>query len=224
MAYPLRRPKDRFAPFQGASISGLDGGFWCVNGLGSNLGQRRCFSVLRKRQWPIGDVLFGPRGEVSRADGTDRDPKSSRSVSIRLASSVPLSPCGGLFTLWRNRPKGLDFHRLEAGPEPSYDGFLTLRKEPTTLNRKTEKLSLRPPVYPQRILRPNEVVEMLGVSRTTLWRWERSGNLPPKLVLGPHSIGWLESDLAEWIAARKQAEPETEPAPSPGRRGPGRVK
>lgn len=53
-----------------------------------------------------------------------------------------------------------------------------------------------------RVVRPNELAERLGVARTTLWRWQREGRLPPPQLVGPNVRGWLEADLDQWWEAR----------------------
>ena len=53
-----------------------------------------------------------------------------------------------------------------------------------------------------KFLRTSEVAEMLGVSRVTLWRWVRRGLLPPKRSIGPNTVGWLDSEILEWIESR----------------------
>jgi len=55
-----------------------------------------------------------------------------------------------------------------------------------------------PTLSQSRVLRSNELAEKLGVSRVTLWRWERRGHLPPKAQIGPNTVGWLESDIDKW--------------------------
>ena len=55
------------------------------------------------------------------------------------------------------------------------------------------------------ILRINHVADLLGVHRTTLWRWEAAGALPPRRSFGPNTVGWLESEIAEFIASRPVA-------------------
>jgi prophage regulatory protein len=57
-----------------------------------------------------------------------------------------------------------------------------------------------------RYLRISEVCEVTGVSRTTIWRWTRSGDFPAKRKLGPNSIGWCERAVGEWLANRPVAE------------------
>jgi excisionase family DNA binding protein len=51
------------------------------------------------------------------------------------------------------------------------------------------------------IIRPAQAARLLGISRPTLYRWEKAGRLAPRVILGPHTSGWRESDLAAFIAA-----------------------
>jgi len=53
-----------------------------------------------------------------------------------------------------------------------------------------------------RYLRVREVMKKLGVARTTLWRWERDGRLPPRRKIGPNTVGWLESEIDEFATSR----------------------
>lgn len=53
-----------------------------------------------------------------------------------------------------------------------------------------------------RFLRIPELVDRLGVSRTTLWRWERAQLLPPRRRIGPNSVGWLEQEIEEFLRNR----------------------
>ena len=53
-----------------------------------------------------------------------------------------------------------------------------------------------------RILRKPEVEEKTGLSGQTIWRKERAGQFPRRIMLGPNSVGWLEAEIDEWIAAR----------------------
>lgn len=49
------------------------------------------------------------------------------------------------------------------------------------------------------IIRQPELCAMLGICRTTAWRWEREGKLPPRRRLGPNSVGWLSSEIEEYL-------------------------
>lgn len=53
-----------------------------------------------------------------------------------------------------------------------------------------------------RVLRVQEVAATLGISRYTVWRWERAGRLPPRRRIGPNTIGWLETEIDEFLKSR----------------------
>lgn len=64
-----------------------------------------------------------------------------------------------------------------------------------------------------RLVRPSELAERLSVSRSTLWRWERTGRLPKRRRLG-HNVnvtGWSAQELEEWFAATRTPEATDEP-------------
>ena len=47
-----------------------------------------------------------------------------------------------------------------------------------------------------------EVIEITGLSRTTIWRRERDGSFPPPIRLGgghTRAVGWREQDIYDWI-------------------------
>ncbi len=52
------------------------------------------------------------------------------------------------------------------------------------------------------ILRTKAVCGRTGLSRTTIWRLERSGIFPQRIRLGPNSVGWREAEIREWIESR----------------------
>jgi len=47
-----------------------------------------------------------------------------------------------------------------------------------------------------------EVCGLLKKSRTTLWRWIRSGHFPQPLKIGPNSLAWTEDQVTQWIASK----------------------
>ena len=44
--------------------------------------------------------------------------------------------------------------------------------------------------------------EITGLSRTTRWRLEQAGKFPKRCKISQNTIGWLASDLEEWVASR----------------------
>lgn len=53
-----------------------------------------------------------------------------------------------------------------------------------------------------RIIREPEVLKMVGFSRSTLWRREKAGDFPKRRLISTRSVGWLESEVREWIKSR----------------------
>ncbi len=52
------------------------------------------------------------------------------------------------------------------------------------------------------ILRRPQVQQRTGLSRSTLYQYIKDGEFPKSIALGPRSVGWLESDISDWIAER----------------------
>ncbi|WP_274701502.1 helix-turn-helix transcriptional regulator [Vibrio aestuarianus] len=55
-----------------------------------------------------------------------------------------------------------------------------------------------------KVLRLNEVTEMLGVSKSTIYNWIKQGEFPPGLLIGPKSRGWLSQDIEHWLIERSE--------------------
>ena len=58
---------------------------------------------------------------------------------------------------------------------------------------------------PLRILRLRQVIERTGLSRSTIYDHISIGEFPKQISLGPRSVGWVESEIEEWIANRIEA-------------------
>ena len=54
----------------------------------------------------------------------------------------------------------------------------------------------------ERILRRPAVEAQTGLSRSTLYEQMRAGKFPRPVPLGEKAVGWLESDISNWIAER----------------------
>src|SRR5260370_34351302 len=61
-----------------------------------------------------------------------------------------------------------------------------------------------------RFIRPREVVEMIGVSRTTLWRMVREGSFPRPVRITERNVGYVLEAVEAWMQARTQG-----PTPEP---------
>ncbi|MGE0109156.1 MAG: helix-turn-helix transcriptional regulator [Bdellovibrionales bacterium] len=53
-----------------------------------------------------------------------------------------------------------------------------------------------------KILRKPEVLERIGVKKSTIYDWIGKGLFPRPINLGTRAVGWLESDVEAFIAKR----------------------
>ena len=54
------------------------------------------------------------------------------------------------------------------------------------------------------ILRLKNVKNRTGISRSSIYLKVSEGTFPRQVSLGARSVGWLESDINDWIAGRVQ--------------------
>ena len=52
---------------------------------------------------------------------------------------------------------------------------------------------------PPRFLRIADVIDRVGLSRTTIWRLEATGEFPKSVVISEGRRAWIESEVQEWI-------------------------
>jgi len=53
-----------------------------------------------------------------------------------------------------------------------------------------------------RLLSAKEVVSVLGVGRTTLWRLVKDGEFPSAKKISAGRVGWLSTDVEKWVESR----------------------
>ena len=53
------------------------------------------------------------------------------------------------------------------------------------------------------IIRLPALCELIKISPSTIYRKERLGHFPQRFKLGVHSVGWLLSDVEEWVKDRQ---------------------
>ena len=68
-------------------------------------------------------------------------------------------------------------------------------------------------------IRLPELLQWLGVGRSTVYAWEADGLIPPRRQIGPRAVGWLRREMREWIKQRPQVNKRT---PNNSGRTPGR--
>jgi prophage regulatory protein len=56
-------------------------------------------------------------------------------------------------------------------------------------------------------IRIRKVLEMIGVSRTTLWRMVQSGTFPRPVRITERSRGYVLETVEAWMTARKDSTP-----------------
>ena len=53
-------------------------------------------------------------------------------------------------------------------------------------------------------LRDKQVLEIIPISRATLWGWVKTGKFPKPVKLGPRTTAWSASDVREWMESRQE--------------------
>jgi prophage regulatory protein len=64
-----------------------------------------------------------------------------------------------------------------------------------------------------KFVRPRQVLEMIGVSRTTLWRLVQSGGFPAPVRITQRNSGYVLEAVEEWMKARAAGVPWQAPTP-----------
>ncbi len=54
------------------------------------------------------------------------------------------------------------------------------------------------------ITRRKEAARLIGVSLRSLDRWERAGQFPKRIRLGPRAVGYSTVEVNDWLARRRQ--------------------
>lgn len=67
------------------------------------------------------------------------------------------------------------------------------------MNQQTQTAVTQTPQAPRRVLRLPEVITKTGLSRTTLYTMSRAGEFPVAISLGGKAMGWIESEIDDWI-------------------------
>jgi prophage regulatory protein len=69
-----------------------------------------------------------------------------------------------------------------------------------------------------KFLRIRQVMQLTGLSRMTIYRLELAGEFPKRRQLSKNSVGWLDTDIAQWAESRPVSRlKRTLDAPRPSR-------
>lgn len=60
---------------------------------------------------------------------------------------------------------------------------------------------------PPRLVRMPTVLQMVGLSRSEVWRRIAAGTFPKPLKLGPNTSAFVEAEVAAWVARQIAANP-----------------
>jgi len=55
-----------------------------------------------------------------------------------------------------------------------------------------------------KIIKLPQVVEMTSFSIASIYRLCATGKFPTKIKIGAHAVGWLESDIEEYILRQRE--------------------
>lgn len=61
-----------------------------------------------------------------------------------------------------------------------------------------------------RFLRMSQVEEKIGLCKRTIWRKIKAESFPSPVPLGDNSVGFVESEIEEWMQTRIAARPKPE--------------
>ena len=61
-----------------------------------------------------------------------------------------------------------------------------------------------------RIFRLQDVITATGLSRSTLYKYISEGTFPKPVSLGDRCVGWVDSEVHDWILARIEERDQAE--------------
>jgi prophage regulatory protein len=56
-----------------------------------------------------------------------------------------------------------------------------------------------------RVIRLKEVLDTTGLSRSTVYKYIADGDFPKPVTLGERCVGWVESEVHDWLLTRIEA-------------------
>jgi prophage regulatory protein len=92
--------------------------------------------------------------------------------------------------------------------DPDSDRALPTSRKPRYTKSLQIALDRKRGAVSNRIVRMSELKVRIGLSRSTIYEFQKSGNFPRSVSLGARAVGWLESDIDAWVESRINNIPE----------------
>lgn len=64
-----------------------------------------------------------------------------------------------------------------------------------------------------RIIRLKEVIDSTGLARSTIYKYIAENTFPKSVSLGDRCVGWVDSEVHDWILARVEERDQAEAVP-----------
>jgi prophage regulatory protein len=55
---------------------------------------------------------------------------------------------------------------------------------------------------PRKMLSERQILDLIPVARSTLQQWEKAGNFPKSIMIGPNRKAWFADEIAKWQEAK----------------------
>jgi len=88
--------------------------------------------------------------------------------------------------------QGHSYSERGKSPRPFAQFFLTASVNPLSQQRRLL----------MRIIRLREVMSATGLARATIYKYMRESAFPRPVSLGDRCVGWIESEIQDWIFER----------------------
>ena len=59
------------------------------------------------------------------------------------------------------------------------------------------------PAKPIRLLRIQQVLELVGLKKATVYQLHRTGQFPRKVKITSRAVGWVEEEVQQWLTERR---------------------
>jgi prophage regulatory protein len=70
--------------------------------------------------------------------------------------------------------------------------------------RQAEPAPVKTEAAGLRVLRMREVLKMVGLCRSSVWRLERLGLFPKSRKLSPRAVGWIAQEVEDWVNGERR--------------------